>query len=91
MPQEPTHPTPDADEPSFEAALSEVEAIIERIEGGQLGLEQQIEAYERGARLLARCRAVLQRSEQRVRRIDEELDAVDPDASAQPGEKHSER
>ncbi len=63
------------DEPGFEHAISEVEAIIERIEGGELGLEEQIAAYERGARLLGRCRSVLAQAEQRVRRIDDELDA----------------
>lgn len=58
---------------SFEEAVAEVEAIIERIESGEMGLEEQIEQYARGAELLKRCRDVLQRCEQRVEEITTEL------------------
>ncbi len=66
-----------ADGPAFEQALAEVESIIQRIEEGQLGLEEQIAQYERGVRLLRRCRDVLTKAEQRVQEIDAELGRLD--------------
>jgi len=51
---------------TFEQALDELESIIQRIEGGEIGLEKSLTEYERGVELLRRCREVLQRAEQRV-------------------------
>ena len=45
--------------PSFEAALSELEGLVARMEGGQLPLAESLEAYRRGAKLLAFCQAAL--------------------------------
>ena len=58
---------------AFEQALEQVEAIIGRIEDGELGLEEQIAQYQRGSRLLLRCRAILEQCEQRVEQIDTDL------------------
>ncbi|MEQ8844532.1 MAG: exodeoxyribonuclease VII small subunit [Phycisphaerales bacterium] len=66
-------PKPDPAEPSFEAALAEVEAIIERIETGQSGLERSIGEYEKGVRLLARCRGMLKDAEQRIEDVTSRL------------------
>lgn len=60
--------------PTFEEAVAQVEAIIEQIESGEMGLEDQIEQYAKGAELLKRCRDVLDRCEQRVEEISSELD-----------------
>jgi exodeoxyribonuclease VII small subunit len=62
---------------TFEQAVAEVEAIIERIESGEIGLEEQIEQYARGAELLKRCRTILDRCEQRVEEITAELAKAD--------------
>ncbi|GIW74788.1 MAG: hypothetical protein KatS3mg103_1310 [Phycisphaerales bacterium] len=59
--------------PTFEEALAEVEAIIERIESGQSGLEQSIGEYERGVRLLARCKDLLRHAEQRIEEVTDRL------------------
>jgi exodeoxyribonuclease VII small subunit len=50
--------TRDAPE-SFEAALSELEAIVATMEGGQLPLKESLAAYQRGAELLQYCQAAL--------------------------------
>jgi exodeoxyribonuclease VII small subunit len=50
---------------SFEDALAQLEAIIEKIERG-VGLEEAIGEYERGVTLIRRCKEVLQKAEQRV-------------------------
>lgn len=65
---------PKQPEPSFEQDLAEVESIIERIETGEMGLEEQIEQYARGAELLKRCRTVLDRCEQRVEEISAQIE-----------------
>ena len=51
---------------SFEEALANLEKIIDRIESGKVGLEESIGEYERGVAMLKRCRAILDRAEQRV-------------------------
>lgn len=61
-------PKPQADPAglSFEQALAQVEAIIERIESGAIGLEASVSEYERGVGLLRRCQDILAKAEQRV-------------------------
>ncbi|MEO0965063.1 MAG: exodeoxyribonuclease VII small subunit [Planctomycetota bacterium] len=54
---------------SFEEAIARVEAIVERIESGEAGLEESIAAYEQGAALVKRCRAVLDRAERRIEEL----------------------
>ena len=51
---------------SFEAALNELEALVARMEGGQLALAESLEAYRRGATLLAFCQAALRDAQQEV-------------------------
>ncbi|MAY73589.1 MAG: exodeoxyribonuclease VII small subunit [Phycisphaerae bacterium] len=60
---------------SYEDAVEALEGIIERIESGSIGLEDSIEAYERGTKLIRRCRSLLDAAEQRVRELNaDELD-----------------
>lgn len=56
-------------EPSFEEALEQLEAIIERIEQGKVGLEVALAEYERGVELVRRCREILTSAEQRVEEL----------------------
>ena len=57
-------------EMSYEEALEAVEAIFERIESGDAGFEESITLYERGRALLARCRSILDKAEQRLTELD---------------------
>jgi exodeoxyribonuclease VII small subunit len=52
---------------SFEAALSELEALVVQMDNGQLPLEQSLAAYKPGTELLKHCQAALQDAEQQVR------------------------
>jgi len=52
---------------SFEAALSELEALVVQMDNGQLPLEQSLAAYKQGTELLKHCQAALQDAEQQVR------------------------
>ena len=67
--------TPDEPELGFEEALEQVEAIIEKVESGQIGLEDSIAQYERGAALILRCRKILDRAEQRVQELTAQMTA----------------
>ena len=60
---------------SYEQALGELETLIERIEQGEIGLEESLTEYRRGAALLKQCRGILETAEQQI----EELTADDRD------------
>lgn len=51
---------------TFEQAVELLESINDRIESGEIGLEQSLAEYERGMRLIAHCRRILDRAEQRM-------------------------
>jgi exodeoxyribonuclease VII small subunit len=53
-------------EPTFEEALSQLEAVVARLEGGELALEDALRAFEDGARLARQCAARLEDAERRV-------------------------
>lgn len=54
---------------SFEAALEELERIVQRLEGGDVDLEKSIDMYARGAQLKAHCEAKLKAAEARVEKL----------------------
>lgn len=58
---------------TFEEAIGQLEQIIERMEQGKVGIERAIVEYERGVKLLGRCKDILNTVEQRI----EELGAAD--------------
>ena len=62
--------------PDFEHSIAEVEAIIQRIEAGEVGLEESITQYERGVGLIRQCRAVLDKVEQRVADLTQQMKAA---------------
>jgi exodeoxyribonuclease VII small subunit len=53
----------------FEKALAELESIVQRLEKGDVALEESIRIYERGEALKRRCQALLQEAEARVEKI----------------------
>jgi exodeoxyribonuclease VII small subunit len=60
---------PSADSLTYEQAIAELEGIIERIEQGEIGLQESLEAYRRGAALLRRCTGILEAAEQQVEEL----------------------
>ncbi len=73
----PVEPSPVAD---FEASLDQLESLVEKMEHGEMSLEESLAAYERGVGLYRRCQGALEQAELRVRLLS------DPDnpASAEP-------
>ncbi len=66
---------------SFEAALAELETIVESMEGGQVPLKEALEAYKRGAELLKYCQATLKDAQQEIEVLEKGvLKAFKPDA-----------
>ena len=53
----------------FEKALAELELIVQRLEKGDVALEESIKIYERGEALKKRCDALLAEAEARVEKI----------------------
>lgn len=56
-------------EMSFEEALTELEAIVGRLERGDAPLEESITIYERGAKLKAHCEGTLKAAQMKVDKI----------------------
>lgn len=54
---------------SFEQALGELESIVDRLETGDVALEESIEIYQRGAQLRAYCDAKLKSAQARIEKI----------------------
>jgi exodeoxyribonuclease VII small subunit len=50
----------------FEEAIAQLEAIIDRIESGEVGLEECLTQYEQGMNLIKYCRGVLSKAEQKI-------------------------
>ena len=61
-------PIPDANQPTpdFERALAELEATVDRLEHGDLSLEDALKQFERGVALTRDCQAALKQAEQKV-------------------------
>ena len=54
---------------SFEAAMAELEDIVQGLEGGQVDLEASIALYSRGALLKRHCEAKLNAASEQVEKI----------------------
>lgn len=50
----------------FEKSLQQLEALVEAMENGDLGLEESLQAFEKGVSLTRACQAALDNAEQRV-------------------------
>ncbi len=51
---------------SFEQALGELENIVEEIEKGKVPLEESIEKYAEGMKLVRQCRGILDSAEKKI-------------------------
>lgn len=56
---------------NYEAAITELEAIVNQMESGNLPLEQSLSSYKRGAELIKLCQQALTEAEQQVRILSE--------------------
>ncbi|WP_455203540.1 exodeoxyribonuclease VII small subunit [Kaarinaea lacus] len=56
----------------FEAAISELEQLVEQMEQGDISLEQSLKNFERGIELTRTCQKALQEAEQKVQILMQE-------------------
>jgi exodeoxyribonuclease VII small subunit len=66
--------------PEFEKALAELEALVEKLESGDLPLDQSLADFRRGVELTRQCQTVLDQARQTVEQLLEPED----EASATP-------
>jgi exodeoxyribonuclease VII small subunit len=57
------------DEPTFESAQRELDAIVERLESGEASLDEAIRLWERGEELYRFCLARLDRAQGRIEEL----------------------
>lgn len=67
------------DDLTYEQAIEKLESIIDQIESGDVGLEASLAQTEQGMKLIARCRAILDRAEQKIVEL-----SVDDDGQLKP-------
>ncbi|EKF75891.1 exodeoxyribonuclease VII small subunit [Alcanivorax hongdengensis A-11-3] len=64
--------------PPLETSLDNLEALVERMESGELTLEESLQAFEQGVRLSRQCQQALQQAEQKVRILLEQNNEAEP-------------
>ncbi len=69
---------------TFEAAIAELQAVVEKLEAGKVALEEALALYERGVALVKICNERLDAAEQRVRTVH--LDGGEPRLASTDGE-----
>lgn len=52
--------------PDFETSLATLESLVQRMESGELSLEESLDAFEQGIQLTKTCQKALREAEQRV-------------------------
>lgn len=55
--------------PAFEETLAQLEALVSRMEDGQLSLEEALSAFETGIKLTRECQQSLQQAELKVQML----------------------
>ena len=60
---------PDISQMSYEQALSALEDVVRRLEGGDAALDESIALYERGEALRKHCQARLDAAQARIEAI----------------------
>ncbi len=63
-------------EMSFEESLVELEGIVEKLEKGQLSLDESLMLFEKGIKLVRECNDKLKSAQQKVEQLIEENGAL---------------
>ena len=59
-------PQPQDNLPDFERSLSELEALVQKLEQGDVPLEEALKTFERGVALTRQCQTALRGAQQKV-------------------------
>jgi len=55
-----------ANKSNFEASMKELETLVERMEAGEISLEDSLKDFERGIELTRNCQSALKEAEQKI-------------------------
>jgi exodeoxyribonuclease VII small subunit len=66
--------------PDFENALEELESLVEKLESGELSLDDSLQQFKRGVELTRHCQTVLDSAQQTVQQLID----TDDESSAAP-------
>jgi exodeoxyribonuclease VII small subunit len=64
--KKPKDSSPESAAPDLEKSLAELEKIVERMEAGDLSLDESLKQFERGVTLTRQCQTALRNAEQKV-------------------------
>ncbi|MBP6692857.1 MAG: exodeoxyribonuclease VII small subunit [Xanthomonadales bacterium] len=78
MPQPSTAIATESPMADFEHSLDELETLVQKLERGDLTLDDSLQAFERGVALYRSCQSALKQAELRVSQL---LDPEDPDSA----------
>ncbi len=65
---------------TFEEAISLLEKIVDKMDAGELSLDESLASFEEAVKLVKYCNAELEKAEQRVRILTENSDGTVSDA-----------
>jgi exodeoxyribonuclease VII small subunit len=68
----------------FETSLDQLEQLVEKMEHGEMSLEESLAAYERGVGLYRKCQTALEQAELRVRLLSDPEDPSTAEPFAAP-------
>ena len=71
----------------LEKSLEELEALVVRLESGDLPLEQALKEFERGVKLTRQCQAALTQAEQKVEILLKKTATAEPTPFADSDEE----
>jgi exodeoxyribonuclease VII small subunit len=69
---------------NFEASLQELETIVERMEHGELSLEDALKQFEKGIKLTQQCQQALEKAEQKVKILIEKNNSLELENYQEP-------
>ncbi len=59
---------------NLEQAMTQLQEIVEKVETGQIGLEEAIAQYENGCKLVQHCKRILENAERKIEVLSKGLD-----------------
>jgi exodeoxyribonuclease VII small subunit len=72
--------------PDFEQSLGELEALVQKLEQGDVPLEDALKTFERGVALTRQCQTALRTAQQKVEVLLAHSGKNDEDATVEPFE-----
>ena len=64
--------------PNLEKTLDTLEGLVEKMESGDMSLEESLQAFEQGVRLTREAQQALQAAEQKVRILLQDAEEPEP-------------